>query len=82
MFYIEDVIHCEIDGPFSQFEHALDELHRRSFISWDQPPNRAPCTSWQTCRREYHVYEYDQSENPWKLLRKAHVLDISPEGVR
>ena len=79
--YIEDNIHAEQEGPFATFRDAVEELRRRAAIAWDSPPNQAPCTSWQTCGREYHVLEYDEGSEPWRLLRRAHVLDISEEGA-
>lgn len=79
--YIEDTFHCELDGPFESFEAAIAELRRRAQIAWDSPPNRAPCVSWQTCGREYHVLEYDARSESSRLLRKTHVLDISAKGV-
>jgi len=79
--YIEDEIHCEQDGPFESFEAAIAELRRRTGLAWDSPPNQAPCTSWRTCGREYYVLEYDARIEPWRLLRRAHVLDISAKGV-
>ncbi len=81
MVYIEDDMHCEQQGPYDTFEQALAELRRRSTIAWDSPPNRAPCTSWRTCSREYHVVEYDERSKPWRLLRNVHVLDVSAKGV-
>ena len=81
MVYIEDDIHCEQDGPFETFEHAVAELRNRSSLSWDAPPNRTPCTSWRTCGRQYRVIEYDERSEPWKVLRDVHVLDVSAKGI-
>lgn len=81
MFYIDDDIHCERDGPFATFEEAIAELRRRASIPWDSPPNRAPCTSWRKCGRGYSVLEFDESLEQWKLLRKVAVLNISAKGV-
>ncbi len=80
MVYIEDDIHCELEGPFATFEDAIAELHRRAAIAWDTPPNQAPCTSWRTCGRKYFILEYDNSEFT-KVLRKVRVLDISSKGA-
>jgi hypothetical protein len=79
--YILDEIHCEQEGPYESFEVAIAELRRRAAIAWDAAPNQAPCTSWRTCGREYHVLEYDTRSESWRLLRKAHVLNISEKGV-
>ena len=81
MVYIEDDIHCEQEGPFGTFADALAELRRRAVIAWDLPPNQAPCTSWRSCGREYHILEYDERSEIPRLLRKAHVLDVSAKGV-
>ena len=81
MIYIDDGIHCERDGPFASFEDAITELRRRASIPWDSPPNRAPCTSWRNCGREYRVLEFDASCTPWKLLREILVLRVSAKGV-
>ena len=77
---LEDAIHCE-QARFSTFDEALAELNRRAGLRWDEPPNRAPCTSWATCGREYHLLEYDVSVRPGKLFRSVHALDVSPKGV-
>ncbi|MCB9857431.1 MAG: hypothetical protein H6818_17250 [Phycisphaerales bacterium] len=79
--YIEDEIHCELDGPFESFEAAIEELRRRAQIAWDSPPNVAPCSSWQSCGREYHVLEYEATGESSRLLHRTHVLDISAKGV-
>lgn len=80
MITIEDDIHCERDRDFDSFESAIAELRRRAAVPWDEPPNRAPCKSWATCGREYHVLEYDTSQKPWKVLRDALVLVVSANG--
>ncbi len=79
--YIEDEFHCEQDGPFESLESAIAELRRRAEIAWDSHPNRAPCTSWRTCGRKYHLREYETRGESWRLLRETHVLDISATGV-
>jgi hypothetical protein len=65
MFVIEDEIHAEQLGKFSSFEAAVSELRRFAAIAWDHHPNLAPCTSWQTCGREYGIIEYDTLSTPW-----------------
>ena len=81
MIVIDDGIHCEHDGRFNTFEDAVAELRRRAAIPWDQEPNRAPCTSWRKCGREYHLLKYDDAQTPWKLLRGVPVLNVSAKGV-
>jgi hypothetical protein len=81
MVYLFDEIHCELQERFETFESAIAELRRRASIAWDAVPNQAPCRSWRTCGRQYHVLEYDERSKPWKLLRDVHVLDVSAKGV-
>lgn len=81
MFVIEDESHAEPQGEFTSLGLALEELRRRAAIPWDQPPNVAPCVSWETCGRRYEVIEYDQSQVPWKELRRIFVLEVSAAGV-
>jgi hypothetical protein len=82
MFVIEDERHAEIQGQFDGFQQAIAELMRRATIPWNEAPNRAPCTDWETCGRTYEVIEYDDSHLPWKELRRVIVLDISSSGVK
>ena len=83
MFIIEDEAHAELqDGEFETQPDAMVELHRRAAIPWDQAPNLAPCTSWQTCGRRYELVEYDKSATPWIELSRRPILDISAQGVR
>lgn len=79
--YIEDANHAEMEGPFESFDAAISELRRRAEIAWETPPNRAPCTSWPSCGREYFVLEYAPGDDASRLIRKAHVLDVSAVGV-
>ncbi|HYC99972.1 MAG TPA: hypothetical protein VEB22_01995 [Phycisphaerales bacterium] len=81
MIYIEDDIHCELDGPYPTVDEAVAELRRRATIAWDAPPNQAPCTSWKTCGREYYVVEYRGEGDSAEVLRRLHVLGISAKGV-
>jgi len=76
-FVIEDEFHAEWMGEFTSEEEALTELRRRAQLPWDQPPNRAPCMSWRTCGREYCVLEFDDTQKPWKELRRTRVLEVS-----
>lgn len=81
-FVIEDEFHAEPQGEFESFDEAFSELVTRSRISWDQDPNRCPCTNWKNCGREYQILEYDISAKPyWTLLKSTPVLDISAKGV-
>ncbi|MGD9645492.1 MAG: hypothetical protein AB7U73_07255 [Pirellulales bacterium] len=81
MIVIEDEQHAELVGQFSSLEHALAELRRLAITPWDQHPNVAPCTGWRTCGRTYAVVEYDDTQSPWKELRRIPVLEVSAAGV-
>ena len=81
-FHIEDQLHPEIEGPFASIEAVLAELRRLAAIPWEETPNRAPCTSWHECGREYYIRESDKTSTPWQMLRRVHALDISAAEVR
>ncbi len=81
MFLIEDELHAEQqDGEFPSLEAAIAELERRAKIPWNEPPNLAPCTSWETCGRNYEVIEYDPSTR--KELRRIPALEVSSNGAQ
>jgi len=81
-FIIEDELHAEWqNGEFSTFEDAVVELRRRAGIPWDVEPNRAPCTSWNTCGRTYEIIEFDTTGSPWAEVRRVPVLNVSKTGV-
>ena len=82
MFTVEDETHSEPGAEFTTKEEALVELHRLATLPWDKPPNRAPCTSWQTCGRRYALVEYDQRYTPWRRLSSVTMLDVSSKGAR
>lgn len=83
MFVIEDEAHAELhQGQFHTREEAVAELLRRSTVPWDEEPNRAPCTNWRNCGRQYEIVEYDDTITPWKELSRGLTLDISAAGVR
>ena len=82
MFIIEDERHAEHDGRFATFEQALVELRRRAAIPWNEEPNVAPCTGWQTCGRDYAIVEFDDSKMPWKEIRRVPALQLSDAGAR
>jgi hypothetical protein len=82
MFIVEDELHAEPQGEFTDMDGAIAELRRRAQIPWDRDPNRAPCTSWRTCGRAYEVIEYDDSGSSRKEVRRVRVLEIAASGVR
>jgi hypothetical protein len=82
MFVIEDEHHCEWQGQYATFNEAVTELHRRAALRWDESPNVAPCTSWATCGRSYVIIEFDDTQSPWKSLRRIPAFEVSASGVK
>jgi len=78
---IEDSLHAEQHREFQNIALAIAELKNRAQMPWNEPPNRAPCTRWQTCGRAYQVVVYDDSEFPWKELRRTHAL-VGSLGIK
>jgi hypothetical protein len=79
MFVIEDELHAELHGSFDTLDAAVAELRRRAAIPWDQDPNRAPCTSWRTCGRDYLIREY-QGVGRKDLIRRIEYLRVTAAG--
>ena len=80
-FVIEDDFHAEWMDQFDSRSDAVQELRRLAALSWNVDPNRAPCTNWANCSREYHLIEFDIDTEPfWTELSREHVLDVSPLG--
>jgi hypothetical protein len=82
MFVIYDELHAEHVAEFATREAALAELRRLASLSWDQAPNMAPCTSWQTCGRQYELVEFDDTSTPWRTLSHIPALDVSRAEVK
>ncbi len=80
-FVIEDESHTEQIGEYASLDDAWAELGRLAAIPWDQRPNVAPCTNWQTCGRTHEIIEYETSSTPWQELRRVAGLDVSVNGV-
>ena len=78
---IEDENHAEHIAELRDWSAAVAEVKRYAGIAWDQPPNRAPCTSWRTCGRTDHLLESEDREQ-WRELRRNAVLDVDADGVR
>lgn len=81
MFTVEDDFHGEPGAEFATKEEAVAELQRLAALPWNEPPNLAPCTSWQTCGRSYTIAEYDHCCTPWRLLSAVPMLEISSKGA-
>ena len=80
-YVIEDDWHAEWSGEYSSYDDAFAELRRRAESPWDEPPNQAPCMSWQTCGRAYWIIEFASKEEPWEVLNRIWIFNISAEGV-
>ena len=82
MFVIEDESHAEIFDEFDSLDKAKEQLRLWAKIPWDEPPNRAPCTSWRTCGRSFEIVEYADPRPPYEVLSRVAVLEVSKAGVR
>jgi hypothetical protein len=81
---IQDNRHSEVQWQteYATFEEAIAELKRRATIPSTEPPNRAPCAHWQRCGRKYALVEFEKTDvPPWRSLRYARVVEVSPSGV-
>jgi hypothetical protein len=76
---IEDEWHDEHLGEYVDISQAMAELKRYAEKPWDQPPNLAPCTSWQTCGRAYGVIEFDDSD---REIRRTRILEVTAGGFK
>ena len=80
MIVIDDELHCEQVARFRTFREAVADLELRAVHRHDSELNRAPCSSWRTCERHYHLREYDTASTPWTLLRDVPALTVAPAG--
>jgi hypothetical protein len=80
-FVIEDQRHAEPHSEHASLADAWAEPKRLSDIPWDRAPNVAPCASWRTCGRDYHIIEYEVSSEPWPLLRRISGLEIGAKAM-
>jgi|GEM_PF-804171 len=82
MFYvIEDDLHCDIYIRFDRCDAAVTEIRRRVALPWDDDENQVPCLDWETCERQYWIYECDDSKGSEYEGRRLHMVTISAEGV-
>ena len=81
MFIIEDERHAEWVGEYGTRGEAVAELQRLSQVPWNEAPNQAPCTNWETCGRSYELVEFDSAVTPWRELHREGALSISKGGV-
>ena len=81
IFVVEDDFHAELIGKFSSREEA-DELLERLRANPSALENRAPCTNWKTCCRQYYLLEYENSQTPWAKLSSEPAFEIRQGQVR
>ncbi len=79
-FVIEDEMHDEWLGEFSTLKEVIEKLQGLAAIPWDEDPNRAPCTSWKTCGRDYYIIEFDDSSTPWTEINNKHIMRVDSRG--
>jgi hypothetical protein len=75
IFVLEDEFHAEVIARFSTRDEAWQAVRKRASDP-GSIENRAPCTSWSTCKREYVIVEYDVSKQPWIQLSRQSVLTV------
>ena len=81
IFVVEDDFHAELMGKFSSKEEAR-ELLERLRANPSALENRAPCTSWKTCSRQYYLLEYEDSQTPWAKLSSEPAFEVRQGQVR
>lgn len=82
MYYvIDDDLHYDLHIRFERFDDAVTEIRRRMALPWDDEENQASCIDWETCERQYWIFEYDDSSGTGYEVRKLHVATISAEGA-
>ena len=80
-YVIVDDSHGEQFGSFDSFEAAWAELRRLADIAWNVEPNLTPCSSWETCSREYEIVEFDVSSSIWLEVNRVRGVEIGSKGV-
>lgn len=82
MIAIEDTNHSQSMGEYETLDQAIAELRYLASVPWDHLPNRCPCKSWRKCERMYELIEVDDTQTPYKILRRLLVLKVSRHGGR
>lgn len=80
-YIIQDTIHCEYIWEYDNLTSALEILKNLSKLWWDKDKNKASCSSWETCGREYEFIEYEISWDKWEELNREAIFDISNSGI-
>ena len=79
-FYVEDEWHCETVESYDSYSQALDAIQQLALLAWNEPPNRAPCSSWETCGRLYSIVEYDTAAS--QQIASTPIVEIDAKGTR
>lgn len=75
VFVVEDDFHAEWMGQFPTKEAAIDYLASLR-TDPNSAENRAPCTNWRNCGREYYLVEYDDAVKPWVTIHSEPVFAV------
>ena len=81
MFILLDKFHYERIGIYDSYEEALNKAIEISKIPWNIPPNKAPCTNWKKCGREYVIVERIKKNNKSLKVSEVDIFNISSNGV-
>jgi hypothetical protein len=80
-FAINDSIHLDQEGTYRSIDAALARLRQLARQPWDAAPNRAPCSSWESCGRDWEILEYEVETIPWQLRETIPAVSISRDAV-
>ena len=81
VFIVEDEFHADWVARFSTRLAAAEFLdHLR--MDPEAVENRAPCGNWMTCKRQYHLLEFEDSAEPWTLTKSEPQFEVREGQVR
>jgi hypothetical protein len=80
-FLIEDLMHAEIVSEHHSMQEAWKAVEAMARAPWGRFPNIAPCSSSETCCREYEIIEYDTTVRPYHEIRRVFAFEISAKGI-
>jgi hypothetical protein len=83
VYAIYDDVHCQLGNEFATLAQSLAELDRLGGLSWNEPPNVAPCSDWASCGRRYRVIELSTDRSaPYSHVPVAPRLCVGYNGIR